>query len=751
MAETERRPVLGPVLTLKKNPLSKDPNAGGKNRESINQSRLQKQRGVLSKQIELIHETYQNQQTGRLHAGRLPLVVDMFDDKLAPSWKPQDLFSLANAQLIAPWPSGYLVEAEIDRLPLLAKATRDSGNVATQVDIGNIEAISEHSQNEVFRDKATKRIWKSAIKVDGGRLFHLAFMPFKDIDARNSVVDHLRELSEENIFSPTDIRKREITLAKHDDRNSSLAEGFRQYLRNDFGQTSYVRASIVVPNKTALRNLALSGSALRINPVRPVSATTPPGSGKEPDPEVPATTDNDPIVGLIDGGMTARRYETALAWRHKHYIEKVAEADTSHGNQVASLAVHGYAWNNHLQLPELNCRIGIAQAIAKRGHHANVAAEAFIIYLENLFRSHPEVKVWNLSFNEDICCEQDEMSQLGHDIATLARKHRILPVISAGNRRTDQPPRIFPPADCEAALTVAGRKHTAQGEPGEDCDISCTGPGPELLRKPEISWFSTLRTIGGSVSTATSWTAPIVSSLAAHTCHQLKNPDPDLVKALLINQCDLAEHTNSRGWGSPQIEHLPWECPNHQVTLAWSSELRPGQEYYWEDIPIPESLIKDGGLYGYGAMTAIVNPYGLVSGAMTNYFSCRLETTVQYKNRQGRNQSLLGSLDISKEKEEAARRDYDKWNPVRHHTRDFTKRSLSFSGQTMQVRARIYMRDNYQFNGYSTNADIPWVPVAFVLTLKSANPKDPMYNEMLNSLGNFVENATIKQDIDIDV
>jgi len=61
------------------------------------------------------------------------------------------------------------------------------------------------------------------------------------------------------------------------------------------------------------------------------------------------------------------------------------------------------------------------------------------------------------------------------------------------------------------------------------------------------------------------------------------------------------------------------------------------------------------------------------------------------------------------------------------------------------------MRDNYQFNGYSTNADIPWVPVAFVLTLRSADAEAPMYNEMLSSLGSFVENATIEQDIDIDV
>lgn len=745
MAESERRPVLNPVLTLRQKPLTKDPNVRGKNRDSINRERLHTQRDILADQLDQISRTRAENKNRRLHANRLTLVVDMFEDKLAPSWAPRDLFGIVDARLIAPWPTGYLVEAKLDKLKRLAEATRSISTVAPQVDIGNIQSISEHSKSDVFRKKSAKLVWEAAIEVDGGRLFQLTFMPFRSKNSRGSVMDHLKEISEEKTFFTIDTRKRALTFVSHDAQNSSLAAGFRQYRNTLFG-----RASIVVPSKKALKQLALSGSAFRLSPVRPITATTPPGNGKEPDPSLPATTENDPIVGIIDGGMTSKRYEDSVAWRHTPYITKTTEADTEHGNQVASVAVHGYAWNNNLQLPELNCRIGVAQAIAKFGHHSNTTTDAFINYLDDLFRSHPEVKVWNLSFNEDICCELDEMSVLGHRIATLARKHRILPIISAGNRAVGNPSRIFPPADCEAALTVAGRQHTDKGEPSGDCEISGTGPGPEGLLKPEVSWFSTLRTLGGSVSTATSWTAPIISSLATHTCHQLKNPDPDLVKALLINQCDLDKHSTARGWGTPRIDYLPWECPNNQVTLAWASELKPGQEYYWEGIPIPDSLIKDGGLYGYGAMTAVVNPYGLVSESLTNYFSCRLESAIQYQSRKGETQNLLGSLAVSRAPEDTARKEYDKWNPVRHHSRNFTNQPLSYSGTTMQVRARIYARDTYQYN-YHTNADVPPVPVAFVLTLRSADEKANLYNEMRVSLGNFVENAIIEQDIDIDV
>ena len=73
---------------------------------------------------------------------------------------------------------------------------------------------------------------------------------------------------------------------------------------------------------------------------------------------------NEPTVGVVDGGCTARRYEAAIAWRDAPFVGNGLAA-TRHGNQVVSVVVHGHEWNNNLPLPELYCRIGVAQAIAR--------------------------------------------------------------------------------------------------------------------------------------------------------------------------------------------------------------------------------------------------------------------------------------------------------------------------------------------------------------------------------------------------
>jgi hypothetical protein len=49
--------------------------------------------------------------------------------------------------------------------------------------------------------------------------------------------------------------------------------------------------------------------------------------------------------------------------------------------------------------------------------------------------------------------------------------------------------------------------------------------------------------------------------------------------------------------------------------------------------------------------------------------------------------------------EQDARYELLKWQPVRRSTKDFTKRGgLNFDGQYLQLYARVFTRDLYQFN-----------------------------------------------------
>ena len=203
---------------------------------------------------------------------------------------------------------------------------------------------------------------------------------------------------------------------------------------------------------------------------------------------------------------------------------------------------------------------------------------------------------------------------------------------------------MCPPADCEAALTVSGRIAKTDGTPGLACKQSLRGPAAAGMIKPDLSWFSTLRMIGGVIETGTSFSTPLVSSLAAHTFNNLKHPTPDLVRALLINTSELHTHDSGLGWGTPwTADSLPWMCESGTVTLAWSAKIKPGFSYYWNDIAIPPDMIEDNKLSGTVALTAIIKP---IVSTLTgpNYFSTRLQVALQGTTRAGKTENLLGSM-----------------------------------------------------------------------------------------------------------
>jgi hypothetical protein len=115
---------------------------------------------------------------------------------------------------------------------------------------------------------------------------------------------------------------------------------------------------------------------------------------------------------------------------------------------------------------------------------------------------------------------------------------------------------------------------------------------------------------------------------------RLRDPLPDLVKALLLHRADGDGFDPALGFGSP-CESMPWECPAGFGTLIWMATLKPGAAYYWE-LPIPPSLRETGKLCNIGKLTAILNPHPLVSDiAGPNYFSARIAAALQFERAVG--------------------------------------------------------------------------------------------------------------------
>ena len=753
MVDNPRRPLLNPVLRFTKEPKPEGVSGGGKNAGSIMAERLPEQRRVLSRQFRAL--AAQAAQRPRFD-GRVVLYASMFDDSLAPSYTPNDLFQATrSARLIAPYRSGYLVEMAADQLGRYAGIVESSGLAKDQVDISRIESVRFFESEDAGGSASLDEIWEAAPETDAGKAFVVWLMPLRGRDAAEELIQRFAALRDGTIVPPPPLlagvdvgADTDVPVVMRRALRAAGASGDRINLAmRTYRLNRRARTTVLVPSRPALDQLVASGTVFRIEPVQPISSTSP-GEGREPDRPLPGDMTTLPIVGVVDGGLTAASYRHAEAWRAPPLVADGA-ADTQHGNWVTSLVVQGHDWNNNLTLPPLYRQVGTVQAVAKKGSRAFVDPQDFVAYLDGVMAANPETRVWNFSLNQPYSCDLEAVSALGHDLAMLARKHSVLPIISIGNKPGT---RLQPPGDCEAAITVGGRVHDDNGDPAGECPVSLCGPGPSSMLKPDLSHFSHVRALGGVVIRGSSFATSLTSPLAAHTMERVREASPDLVKALLLHNSDGVNFDPALGFGTPAAGSLPWECRPGFVTLQWRASLRPSAAYYWE-LPIPESLKRTGKLKGTGVLTAILNPHPMVTDyAGPNYFSVRLATALQYqrgktKKNAAKFHNLLGSLDTGKITEQEARALDHKWSPIRHHRNDF--QSVSFEGDMLRIYARIYARDLYLY-GYTGTDEIPEMETVFVLSLGTGDENDDVYNELRDQLGAFVEAAVVEADIDVD-
>ena len=752
MPEIPTAPLLNPVLTLQMDPRPEPRPGGGKDASKIVTSRLLQQQEVLAGACQQI---FSKRAHYPVYAGKVHLIASMFDDSFAPSHTPQHLFNEdMGCHFVAPFNRGYLIEATIDRLPQLVKKIGEPTNTASRVDISRVKKLSAFDQEALLRGREIDQLWDKAPELDEGKLFAIWFTPFYDDRARRALLDTIERMSLEGIFLPvhpvlllprpedSDTPTEQLMSAKNASQNS-IARALRTYRNTGFG-----RATVIFQGRDTLEQFLASGASYRINPVKPLGLAAP-GEGIEPGPPAPDVA-GQPIVAVVDGGLTSSKYKPAEAWVAPPFVANDI-ANSKHGNQVSSLIVHGPQWNNNRPLPILNCRLGTVQAVPSDDADHVIDFEQLANYLGQVARTHPNTHVWNISANtrepED---DPDQISDFGDSLAHWARSLGVLPVVSVGNVSSTNSERLCPPADCEAALVVGGRQADDAGNPGSGCPNCLPGPGPDGMLKPDLSWFSTLRMIGGVTACGSSYATPLVSSLAAHTFNNLKEPSPDLVRALLINLAEQEAHKARLGWGTPYHDHLPWHCAPGTVTLAWKAALKPGTAYYWNDIPIPGELTRSGKLFGQASLTAILNPLVSPFGG-PNYFASRLETSLQYRNSRGKWVSLLGSMRESTASEKDTHRELAKWQPVRRTRRDFTKkRGLGFVGNEMRLYGRVFTRDLYQFR-IQHHSQLDSQEAVFVLTFLTADKNAPIYNTMAQKLGNYVESAVVGQEIEVNI
>lgn len=733
MAEGNNQGVVNPVLNFLRTPAP----AGitGRGKSNIKQDRLSFQREKLSSSIENLEKA-----KIKTYAGKSHFVVKMFKDSNAPTYTPTDLFNeRVGCKIISPSYSGYLVEFDEDSLSSISETIKTSTKSEAKVDISRVDEIALFDSSEVLRGRDVSTFWDD--KDTDSTFFNIWLTPFNDVDARTVVSEELKNLYKKGLVLFGD-SKFDIEGSERSGPNE-LHKVISRYIES--GKESL---SVIIRNKDDFSRIITSGAVYRIERTAPLKTNKmSPGTGLEPIPSKIMNNDL-PTVVVVDGGHSANSYNGLVAATIDCLISDY-DADKRHGNQIISVVVQGHAWNNNLKLPELDCKFISVQAIAKEGVKPQPSPTQFVDYLDHTAQKIKKLSsVWNLSFNEESSMyNPNDVSYLGDKISSIARKYSILPIISIGNKSAgSKDDRLSPPADCEAALTISGRQ-AENGLPYDACNISLRGPGPAGMLKPDMSWFSELRVLGGNTEVGTSYSAPLVASLAAHAFQHLKDPTPDLVKALLINRTEVDNHDNALGYGTPwDHTHLPWVCSPDTITLAWHSKLKVGFRHYWRDIPLPKEMLGKGNkLSGEATLTAILNPIKSTELG-NNYFSTRLEVALQATAVSGKSRSIINKKQVKRLS--AEEQENFKWNPVRHVRGKLSGKIVSGS---VRLYARIYARDLYQYS-INSHHELEEQDVAFVLTLKKTGSGQNLYKSVLQELGNDVEpHVGVDQSVDIEL
>lgn len=741
MADPDRRPLLNPILNLRRQPRITGVTGGGKVRDGIKLDWLEPSRERLEQSFLAMAslEDYP------VHfSDRTVLHVIMDENSQAASWTPSDFFlCVEGPRFITPYSNGFLIDLPIGAFKDLARAARLAQSINEMVDISRISGVRLFDSSDVSSSKTSEEIWENSPQRDGQRMVLARLLPMKDDPAREALVGTVRELNgvaftslghaliglgDLTLFPPEELQALQRVVARGD----RVTRMIRSYQETNRGTST-----VLVNSPEQIDRIVASGAFFKLEAGTAISGSNERRSVEPERPPLPELV-GAPIVGVVDGGRDASSYDEAEAWSATPLVPD-GEADRTHGNRVTSLVVQGSDWNPDLGLFPLLCRFGTAQAVPKSGSSSCPTPEELVAYLGALMDAHPEVRVWNMSFNTHQECDPDQISYLGHLIARVCRSKGTLPVISVGNGTSGG---VRPPADCEAALTVGG--HLADGT---ECPVSRPGPGPAAVLTPLSSHVSKVRALGGKIVSGSSFSTALTSPIAAHTHMRLIDPSPDMVRALIVNRSDGVAFDPRRGFGSLATDDVPWNCSESAVSLMWEVDLNVGNNYYWE-LPIPQALLVNGKLSGSGALTAVLNPHPLaddLSGA--NYFGVRANVALQYPGK-SKNENLLGSLDTDKIAENIARRDLYKWSAIRHHENTFGSKGLTVYGNKLQVHARLYARDLYAFGFEGRREDLPSFKMAFVLTLKSNGPS-ALYDDYRVQLGSDVEVGVIDTVIDI--
>lgn len=244
----------------------------------------------------------------------------------------------------------------------------------------------------------------------------------------------------------------------------------------------------------------------------------------------------EPTIGVIDTLFDENVYFKEWVTFDNSYItpELIEPEDYFHGTEVSSLIVNG-----HIMNPELDDGCGLFKVrhfgVAKS---SKMSSYDIVKNIEQIVKNNSDIIVWNLSIGSEREIDANFVSFEGAILDELQSKYGVIFVVAGTNRTSKcKSDRIGAPADSINALVV-----NSSNLKGNAASYSRKGPVLSFFNKPDICYFGgdgaeyirVCNHLGESFQKGTSFAAPWISRKLGYLIYKLGMPK-EIAKALLID------------------------------------------------------------------------------------------------------------------------------------------------------------------------------------------------------------------------
>lgn len=399
---------------------------------------------------------------------------------------------------------------------------------------------------------------------------------------------------------------------------------------------------------------------------------------------------DEPIVGVIDTQFDEKVYFHEWV-EYKNMLDPdipLQPQDYYHGTAVTSIIVDGPRGNPKLEDGCGNFRVRHF-GVATQGAFSSFAV---LRHIRNIVAANRDIKVWNLSLGSQLEIKENSISPEAAELDRIQSEYDVIFIVAGTNLPTNSsknPMKIGAPADSLNSLVV-----NSVGFNNKPASYTRVGPVLSFFYKPDISYYggdgSTLDnkivvcrdSFGAAYVSGTSFAAPWITRKMAYLIY-IMGLSKEIAKALIIdaaagwNSKDDCSHTVGYGIVPQKIDDII-QTPDDEIRFILTG-ISDSYETYNYHLPVP--VVNNAHPF-YARATLVYFPQCNRNQGV-DYTNTEMDIhfgRVQVKNGKGR----IISLDHNKQAEEGlhkiyeedARKEYRKWDNVKHICEEIKARAV---------------------------------------------------------------------------